>query len=237
MALSYRQLNAITSLSSAGSLFRAPPTRTRCSDGTSAGRVTGRYWPTGRVRLTQHRRLERRRRTQPPTAPQGHPPWRAHHRPPRIRPGGPIVRVPARRGAPAPETSCPPATTEHPGPDAGSNRASSSRGLTWPERKRSPVRPGPWRFSGGTLARAWSMCWPQPVQVILVQRLQTAGLHMGRSSPGAPRGPGWPGPAGGFLPPVRLRLLAGAASASARSHLAAAAAATARRRARSGWHA
>jgi len=111
------------------------------------------------------------------------------------------VRVPARRGAPAPETSCPPATTEHPGPDAGSNRASSSRGLTWPERKRSPVRPGPWRFSGGTLVRAWSMCWPQPVQVILVQRLQTAGLHMGRSSPRGTRRARLAGP-GRRIPPA-----------------------------------
>jgi hypothetical protein len=34
------------------------------------------------------------------------------------------------------------------------------------------------RFSGGTLARAWPTCWPQPVQVILPQRLQTAGLHI-----------------------------------------------------------
>ncbi len=35
------------------------------------------------------------------------------------------------------------------------------------------------RFWGGTPARAWSTCWPQPVQVILLQRLQTAGLHIG----------------------------------------------------------
>jgi hypothetical protein len=55
-----------------------------------------RYRPTGRVRLTQHRRLERRRPIQPPTAPPGHRLWRAHHRPPCVRPAEPIVRVACR---------------------------------------------------------------------------------------------------------------------------------------------
>ena len=35
------------------------------------------------------------------------------------------------------------------------------------------------RFPFGTLARTWSACAPQPVQVIFLQRLHVAGLHTG----------------------------------------------------------
>jgi len=40
------------------------------------------------------------------------------------------------------------------------------------------------RRSGGTFASAWATCSPQPVQVILPQWRQQAGLRIGRSFAG-----------------------------------------------------